>query len=133
MSQSRPPSQLKLSRREREIMDALHALGDRAPVEAIRERLSDPPTYSAVRTMLTRLEGKGYLRHSEEGLRYVYTPTKSRVSAQRSALDNLVRVFFGGSSSRMVTTLLRHEKWTAEELDSLSLEIERAREDREQK
>jgi predicted transcriptional regulator len=126
---SRPPSHLKLARREREIMDALFALGDRASAEAIRERLSDPPSYSAVRTMLARLESKGYVRHSEEGLRYVYTPTRSRASAQRSALGNLARVFFGGSPRQMVTALLKHEKWTAEELESLSREIERARKD----
>jgi BlaI family transcriptional regulator, penicillinase repressor len=124
---SRLPSHLKLTRREREIMDALFALGDRASAEAIRERLSHPPSYSAVRTMLTRLESKGYVRHFEEGLRYIYTPTKSRVSAQRSAFENLAQVFFGGSPRQMVTALLKHEKWTAEELESLSLEIERAR------
>ena len=91
-----PPHE-QLSRREREIMDALFALGDRASAEEIRGRLSNPPTSSAVRAMLTRLEAKGYLRHREEGLRYVYTPTKSRASAQRNALTKLVRVFFGGS------------------------------------
>jgi BlaI family penicillinase repressor len=129
---SRPPSPLKLTRREREIIDALFALGDRGSTEAIRERLSDRPSYSAVRTMLARLESKGYIRHSEEGLRYIYTPTKSRASAQRSALDNLVRVFFGGSPRQMVAALLKHEKWTTGELESLSREIERARKDREQ-
>ena len=90
-----PPHE-QLSRREREIMDALFALGDRGSAEEIRGRLSNPPTSSAVRAMLTRLEAKGYLRHREEGLRYVYTPTKSRASAQRNALTKQVRVFFGG-------------------------------------
>ena len=66
-----PPNE-KLSRREREIMHALHALGDRASVEEIRQRLSDPPSYSAVRAMLVKLEAKGFVRHREEGLRYVY-------------------------------------------------------------
>src|SRR5215831_12690168 len=94
-----PPDE-RLTRREREIMDALFALGDRAPAEEIRERLSDPPSYSAVRAMLVRLEAKGYVRHTEEGLRYVYTPTKSRASAQRNALEKLVDVFFGGSPGR---------------------------------
>jgi BlaI family penicillinase repressor len=126
-----PPHE-KLSRREREIMDTLFALGDRASAEEIRGRLSDPPTYSAVRAMLVRLETKGYVRHREEGLRYVYIPTKSRASAQRSALSKLVRVFFGGSPREMATALLKQESWTDEELDALRTEIERVRKERKQ-
>jgi len=126
------PSQPKLTRREREIMDIVLTLGGRASAEEIRERLSDPPSYSAVRAMLVRLESKGYIRHFEEGLRYIYTPTKSRASSQRSALESLVRVFFGGSSLQTATTLLKQEAWTEEELDSLSREIERARKDGKQ-
>ena len=124
-----PPDE-RLTRREREIMDALFALGDRAPAEEIRERLSDPPSYSAVRAMLVRLEAKGYVRHTEEGLRYVYTPTKSRASAQRNALEKLVDVFFGGSPGRTATALLKQENWTDEELDALHAEIDRVRKDR---
>jgi len=123
----------KLTRREREIMNVLFALGGRASAEEIRERLSDSPSYSAVRTMLVRLEAKGHVRHSAEGLRYVYTPTTSRVSAQRRALDSLVRVFFGGSPLQTVTALVKQEKWTADELDSLMHEIEHARSSRRPK
>jgi predicted transcriptional regulator len=126
-----PPHE-KLSRREREIIDALFALGDGASAEAIRERLSDPPGYSAVRAMLARLETKGYVRHREEGLRYVYLPTKSRASAQRNALSKLVRVFFAGSPRETATALLKHENWTDEELDALRAEIERVRKERKQ-
>jgi predicted transcriptional regulator len=126
-----PPHE-KLSRREREIIDALFALGDRASAEEIRERLSDPPGYSAVRAMLARLETKGYVRHREEGLRYVYLPTKSRASAQRNALSKLVRVFFAGSPRETATALLKHENWTDEELDALRTEIERVRKERKQ-
>ena len=126
-----PPHE-KLSRREREIMHALFALGDRASVEDVRARLTDPPSYSAVRAMLAKLEAKGYVRHREEGLRYVYAPTKSRAAAQRTALQNLVRVFYGGSLSRTVAALLKQETWTEDELDALLAEIERVRKDRRQ-
>src|SRR5215204_1141678 len=105
-----PPNE-KLTRREREIMDVLFALEDGASAEDVRERLTDPPSYSAVRAMLVRLEAKGFARHREEGLRYIYAPTKSRAAAQRSALHKLVRVFFGGSPSRTVTALLKQEDW----------------------
>ena len=124
-----PPNE-KLTRREREIMDAIFALGDRASAEEIRARLTDPPSYSAVRAMLVKLEAKGFVRHSEEGLRYVYTPTASRASAQRTALRNIVRVFFGGSPGQTATALLKQEKWTDDELDALGAEIERVRQER---
>src|SRR5262245_16234878 len=113
-----PPHE-KLTRREREIMDALFALEDGASAEDVRERLTDPPGYSAVRAMLVRLEAKGFVRHREEGLRYVYFPTRSRISAQRTALDKLVQVFFGGSPRQTVTALLKKENWTDDDLQSL--------------
>jgi BlaI family penicillinase repressor len=124
------PRPEKLTRREREIMDALFALGDRASAEDIRARLTDPPGYSAVRAMLARLEAKGYIRHREEGLRYVYTPTTPRGTARRAALQQLVRVFFGGSPGDTVTALLKQETWTTDELDALTAEIERVRSER---
>jgi predicted transcriptional regulator len=126
-----PPNE-KLTRREREIMDVLFALGDRASAEDIRERLTDPPSYSAVRAMLAKLEAKGFVRHREEGLKYVYAPTTSRASAQRTALRKLVRIFFDGSPGQTVTALLKQETWTDDELDTLSAEIERVRTDRRQ-
>ena len=124
------PPHHKLTRREREIMDALFALGDRATAEDIRGQLLEPPSYSAVRAMLVKLETKGFVRHREEGLRYVYTPTKSRASAQRNALQKIVRVFFGGSPGQTVTALLKQETWTDDELDVLRAEIEKVRKDR---
>ncbi|MGH9374453.1 MAG: BlaI/MecI/CopY family transcriptional regulator [Vicinamibacterales bacterium] len=125
-----PPKPEKLSRREREIMDALFASPEGASAEDVRARLLDPPSYSAVRTMLVRLEDKGYVRHREEGLRYVYAPTTSRAAARRAALQQLVRVFFGGSPGETATTLLKQEHWTDEELDQLQREIQRVRKER---
>jgi predicted transcriptional regulator len=122
----------KLSRREREILDALFALGGKGSAEEIRARLTDPPSYSAVRTMLARLEAKGAIRHREEGLRYVYLPTTSSASAQRKALQKLVSVFFGGSRVETATALLKQEHWTDDEIDTLRAEIERVRRNRRQ-
>ena len=118
----------KLPRREREVLDALFALGDGASVEDVRAHLSDPPSYSAVRAMLARLETKGHVRHREEGLRYVYAATKPRSAAQRTALQRMLRVFFGGSASSAVTALLKQEEWSDQELKALSTEIAKARE-----
>jgi predicted transcriptional regulator len=124
------PAHDKLSRREREIMNAIFALGNDASAEDIRARLVDPPGYSAVRAMLVRLETKGYVRHREEGLRYMYTATISHTAAKRAALRGYMKVFFGGSRGEMLTTLLRQEAWTDEELDALRAEIDRVRSER---
>jgi BlaI family transcriptional regulator, penicillinase repressor len=126
------PHTEKLTRREREIMDVLFALGGRATAEEIRARLTDPPSYSAARTMLGRLEAKGFLRHREEGPRYVYLPTTSPASAQRKALQKLVSVFFAGSPVDTATALLKQETWTDDEIEALQAEIERVRRNRRQ-
>ena len=111
-------------------MHVLHELGDRASAEEVRKRLSDPPSYSAVRAMLVKLERKGYVRHHEEGLRYVYAPTTSRGASQRKALRHLMKVFFDGSPRQTAAALLKQEAWTNEELDALQAEIEEARKNR---
>jgi BlaI family penicillinase repressor len=119
-----------LSRREREILEILFALGGEGSAEEIRERLSDPPTYSAVRAMLAKLEAKGAVRHREQGLKYVYSPTASRRTARKSALRKLVDVFFEGSKEQVVTALLDEEKWTDDELEELQKQIATARKER---
>ena len=91
-----------LTRREREIVNALFALGNRATAEAIRARLTDPPSDSSVRVMLARLEKKGCIRHQQDGLRYVYSATTSPAAAKRSALQQYVQTFFGGSLRQMM-------------------------------
>ena len=120
----------KLSRREREIMDVLYALGDTATAEDIRARLTDPPTYSAVRAMLAKLEAKGVIRHRAEGLRYVYSPVTSKTAAQKRAVSQLMRVFFEGSPVQAAAALLKQESWSDEELDALRKEIDAVRKNR---
>jgi predicted transcriptional regulator len=124
------PAPEKLTRREREIMHALFALGNRASAEDIRERLADPPGYSAVRAMLVRLETKGHVRHRVEGARYIYSATTSPAVAQRAALRQSLRTFFNGSPGHMALTLLRQEAWTDEELAALEAAIADARRSR---
>jgi predicted transcriptional regulator len=120
----------KLSRREREILNVIFALGDRASAEDIRARLIDPPSYSAVRAMLAKLEAKGCVKHREEHFRYIYFPTTPRTTARRAALQEIVKVFFGGSPGETAAALLKNENWSDEELDALRGEIERIRNER---
>ncbi len=120
----------RLTRREREIMNALFALGNRASAEDIRARLSTPPGDSAVRVMLTRLEKKGYLKHHQDGLRYIYSATISPTVAKRTALRQYLQTFFGGSLKQMMTALVNEADWTDGDLDALRDEIDRVRKER---
>src|SRR5690348_11846599 len=97
-------TQIHLSRRERQIMDALYQAG-RATAAEIRAAMPDPPSYSAVRTMLRILEEKGHVRHNLEGPRFVYIPTIARDKAKRSALKHVVNTFFDGSASQVMAAL----------------------------
>jgi len=94
-----------LSRRERQIMDVLHARG-RATAAEVLAALPDPPGYSAVRALLRILEEKGHVKHRREGVRYVYLPRLSREIARRSALKRVVATFFQGSSTQAMAALL---------------------------
>ncbi len=107
-----------LSRRERQIMDALYAHGE-ATVAEVMESIPEPPSYSAVRATLRILEEKGHVLHKQEGQRYVYLPKISAEAARESALQHLVRTFFDGSAEDAAAALLR---MSDTELDQAALE-----------
>jgi predicted transcriptional regulator len=118
----------RLSRRERQIMDVVYRRG-RATAADVMEGLPDPPGYSAVRAMLRLLEEKGYLRHEQEGQRYVFVPTLAREKARKSALKQMIQTFFEGSPTQAVAALLDIEgsKLSKAELDHLAQIIDEAR------
>jgi BlaI family transcriptional regulator, penicillinase repressor len=94
-----------LSRRERQIMDIIWRTG-RASANEVHEALTDAPSYSAVRALLTVLVTKGHIRHEREGKRYVYLPTSSTEKASKSALKRILSTFFNNSPADLVATLL---------------------------
>ncbi|MFN2444327.1 MAG: BlaI/MecI/CopY family transcriptional regulator [Vicinamibacterales bacterium] len=117
-----------LSRRERQIMDIIYARGH-ATAADVTAALPDPPTYSAVRALLRILEHKGHLRHDQDGPRYVFMPTVPRDRARRTALKNLVRTFFDGSSAQAATALLDSVKLSDDDVRRLEAIIEKARQE----
>lgn len=121
-------SETHLSRRERQIMDILHARGAATAAEVL-ESLPSPPSYSAVRALLRIMEQKGYVTHSEEGARYVYVPVISRENASRSALQRVVSTFFNGSVSQAVAALLEtaDTRLSAEEIHKIQQSIAKAK------
>jgi BlaI family transcriptional regulator, penicillinase repressor len=122
------PDHPPLTKRERQIMDALYRLG-RGTAGEIRRELSGSPSDSTVRTQLRVLEEKGHVRHEEHGLRYVYFPVISRHAARKSALRHLVDTFFDGSPANVVTALLGSDTAhvSDEELERIAALIDAAR------
>jgi len=95
----------RLSRRERQIMDALYHLGEGGVAEVVRQ-LPDRPAYNTVRVTLGILEKKGAVRHRAEDGRYVYAPVVPLEKAKRTATSHLLSTFFQGSPSAAIMTLL---------------------------
>ena len=117
-----------LGRRERQIVEAVYRLG-RATVNEVLAELPDPPSYSAVRAMLGKLENKGYVKHEADGPRYVYLPAVSTQRARRNALNHVVDTFFDGSAEQAVLALIRLSDTTVppEVLERLAEHVETAK------
>lgn len=128
MPQSSDPKPSTLSRRERQIMDLIYAAGE-ATAAAVQAAMPDPPSYSAVRTLLRILEDKGHLKHRTERGRYVYIPIRPRTSAGRSALKRVLQTFFDNSAAKAMAALMdvADTRITDGELAELSQLIDRAR------
>lgn len=95
-----------LSRRERQVMNILYRRGE-ATVADVMADLPDPPTYSAVRSVLRILANRQLVTHREDGPRYVYLPAGNPELARDDALNEVVRTFFDGSVEAAVTAILR--------------------------
>ena len=110
-----------LSRRERQIMDCLHAMGE-ATVAQVRSEMENAPGYDAVRTTLRILEDKGQVGHSRVGRTFVYRPLRSRGEAGTTAVSRLVNVFFGGSAGRAAIAVLKQSDFDLSSEDLRELE-----------
>jgi BlaI family penicillinase repressor len=116
------PETTALSRRERQVMDILHRRSE-ATVAEIMGELPDPPTYSAVRSVLRILGEKDLIRYKEDGPRYVYYPAQDTEAARDDVLAHVVRTYFGGAPEQAVTALLRMS-----DVDMSDTDVERLRE-----
>jgi len=122
------PATEHLSRRERQVMDILHRKGE-STVAEIMQALPDPPTYSAVRSILRILGGKDLVSHREDGPRYVYFPVRPTDKARDDVLAHVVQTYFSGSTEHAVSALLRMSDTTMSDADlnRLREKIRRAR------
>ncbi|HJR64324.1 MAG TPA: BlaI/MecI/CopY family transcriptional regulator [Gemmatimonadaceae bacterium] len=122
------PQHTDLTRREAQIMEILYRRGRATAAEVLAE-LPDPPGYSSVRKLLEILEEKKYVKHEQDGPRYVYYPATSTEQARRSALQQLLRTFFAGSTEQAVAALLELNapKLSQQELDRIAKLAEQAK------
>ncbi len=96
---------VQLSKRERQIMEAIYARGSASALE-VAAALPDPPSHTAVRTLLRILERKGHLSHTKRGREFFYKPTRPHGQAARSAMRTLLATFFGNSLERAVAAYM---------------------------
>jgi BlaI family penicillinase repressor len=118
----------QLSRREHQIMNIVFEMGEATAAEIV-ERLPEPSSNASIRILLGILEEKGHLTHRVVGTRFVYRPTLEQEKAKRSALENLVRIFFGGSVTQVVATLLDNPELSETEREELARLIEEKKRD----
>ena len=117
-----------LPRREREIFEIVASAGKATAVE-VRAAMSDPPSHSAVRTLLARLEQRGLVRHRQVEQSYVYESVPQPAKVRESALTQLVKTFFNGSAASAATALLGLSRdLDPAELEALQRAIDEARE-----
>jgi predicted transcriptional regulator len=118
-----------LPRRERELFEHLCSAGEATAAE-LRSAMADPPSYSAVRTLLARLEARGLVKHRTVDQAYVYKSVPQAAKVRESALKQMVRTFFDGSAASAATALLGLTKsLSPEEVDALKRAIDQAKTD----
>ena len=124
------PESSELSRRERQIMDAVFALGE-ATVNQVVENIPSPPTAMAVRRMMHILEEKGHLRRRESGREVIYLPRQTKGKAGRLAFEQVLETFFGGSLEEALAAHLhsRKDQVSADERQRLIELIEQAQQE----
>lgn len=120
----------KLAPRERQIVDMLYVHGP-STVGDICEALPVELSASAVRAMLTRLEGKGFVRRQASERGFLYAPAVPESAARKSALKQVVSTFFNGSPASAATALLgMSDKLSETELSDLEQMIANARKEK---
>ena len=118
----------ELSRRERQIMDVVYGRGEATATDVLAG-ISDPPTRTAVRTLLRILVEKGHLKYRKDGREFIYRPTKPRKRVGQSALRRVLQTFFGGSLGDAVAAHLAEPgaELDDQEIAKLSALIEEAK------
>lgn len=115
---------------ELKVMNLLWPL-KKALVKDLIERWPDEPKpkYNTVSTMVRILEEKGYVGHEPQGRSHLYFPLVNKSTYQKRLLKSVINQAFSGSLTGMVSTLLKNEPMSEQELDELRAIIDQSSEE----
>jgi predicted transcriptional regulator len=111
-----------LSPLEHDVMRIVWERGE-AAAEDVSEALGSRFKNATVRTVLRRVEQKGYLEHRQEGRAFIYRPTVDAATAARGAIRRVLDRFYGGSVERLLVGLLDGKMIDARQLAELQARV----------
>jgi BlaI family penicillinase repressor len=114
----------ELTRAEEQVMQVLWTLG-KAFVKDIIEKMPSPkPAYNTVSTIVRILETKGFVDHKAYGKTHEYFPRVSRQKYTQFYLNNMVKGYFNGSITSLVSFFANENALKPNELDDLMRKLE---------
>jgi BlaI family transcriptional regulator, penicillinase repressor len=111
---------------ERDVLGLVWKHGP-ASAEAVQKLLRRPLRESTVRTVLKRMEIKGYLHHTTEGRTFFYSATESRTAAAARAVKGIVDRFCNGSVEDVLLGMVDAQMLDGRELQRLAEKITKAK------
>ncbi len=111
---------------EREVMQFVWSDGP-VTAERVRENLTKPLKESTVRTVLRRLEEKGYVTHTVEGRTFLFSAAEQRSAVAAKAVKRIVDWFCNGSLEEVLVGMVDQKTIDAKQLQALSEKIAKAR------
>lgn len=109
----------KLTKAEEDIMQLLWEV-ERGTVSDLLERCPEPkPPHSTISSVVRILEKKGFVGHKAYGKTHEYFPLIDKEAYGKRSLTDVLRNYFDGSVSRLVSHLAEEEKLSKHELDEL--------------
>jgi BlaI family transcriptional regulator, penicillinase repressor len=122
----RGESMADLGNLEREVMQLIWANG-RVTAEIVRERLARRLKESTVRTVLRRLEEKGYVNHTVDGRTFVYQATHARGKVAAKAVQRIVDLFCNGSVEEVLVGMVDTAMLDQRQLRTLADKVAKAK------
>lgn len=128
MTRSSNTKKLPLSRAQREVMEIVWDQGE-VTVQDVTKRLNDarPVARNTVRTLMERMESKGWLSHRNEGRSYVYQSTVPREESLGQRVMEMVEKACGGNPEKLMMALLDYRGLSDEESQRIRTMLEKAR------
>lgn len=115
----------RLTPREEELMRWFWTRGPLFVRELVELYPEPRPHFNTLSTMVRTLESKGYVSHKSYGNTYQYFPVVTEEEFRRSTLKGVIRKYFDNSYLGAVSTLIREEQISVDELRELIDRIER--------